>query len=1063
MSNTGDETLAINITAGDMSAGPAVSDMEARLAALETQATKSTTATTGFSAGLNDLANHSLLAARGFEALGLDADAAASKIDGLAKVLEQVSAAAPGLLAIGAALAVVSSSISFFKEGVQLAGEFEAQMVSLGTAVRLQGGNWAEASEGVKKYLEIQEQATGYDQNEVLTALNALVVRGASLSDAYYEVAVSEDVAAATHKDLLEVVNLLTSAEGQRAAGLERLDPRLKTMIQDHADLFTIVHQLEEDFEGQASAALGTYEGHVRSMNAAWDEFKRDTGAWLLPFLEKIDDLSASIARSLDMMVKAAHSASFGGGLLMPPMYAGGLSEPSAPEAQKQRQAAINAQHGLDFDPHVGTSTAGAGYDPSFVHLTRDSTNYADPTKDNDRATEMMRAFASVEGDLEAKVKGATSTVDEQAAKITLLAQKAADAQAELNALTVIVGEDRTAFANQSEAVKAAHAALNAAQSAENAYEQSLKGTQHETDAQKDKQHELAAAVQAANDKYEAARQVLEKLSTTLKSHDDLLQKAKTDVVSFGADYQQALDAAEKADNDFLLKQTDQQTEFVATFNKTNAQKVHIYDELIAQLSSDDVDYYQRWEALSEKRQQAWEAAQDDIAKAYKQWIDDATKETETFVDDVVLKHQSMAQELKNIFQEIEKNWVDTFAKMAIGQNGGGPLSFLFGSPTMPVGSNTITQLGVGGSANQPTFTQGALNVHVQSAGSDYLTSTTGNTTGVATTSITQQMNTLSPGETATKQTMTDVGSGIGAIIGGTGIGAGLGSLLSGGTTNGADANLGGLIGGAGAAIGLAMTGGLIAASGGALAPLAPLILAGSSAVGSLLGGLFGPHETAADQPDLTNPTYGQDLANWQGGGVTAGNQFYTPGQQYWTANGGVSQSAQIANLIDTTNLQSLTTAQQQVVQQLIQLNGGTSGNNLGITAENQGILSFGSGQTMSVTQWQSLLAQYTGAFGNGATAGSPIYSIARSYPDFNLGSLTNTGTSTPATNAGTQVGNVTVIVNNPMLVGPGGLNQVAVQIGQAIYQAQQGNVPGSPATYRGIGPSIGASATSVV
>jgi hypothetical protein len=1068
------DSLNLTITADTGSAASGITDVETRLNALEAafiasggaadsssaSLTKTAGASSGLSAALSELDGHVRVVTMGLGALGLEADGMAVKVSALASIVETAEASFGPLLLIAGGIAAIGATFNVFTDGVKLIGEFESQMTSFGTAVRLQGGNWAEASDGVKKYLEIQEQATGYDQNEVLASLNTLVVRGASLRDAYYEVAVAEDAAAATHKSLIDVVNTLTAAEGARATGLERLDPKLKDLIEHHADLFTIIKQLEADMRGQAASSLSDYDGKVRALNASWNTFKTDVGGWLIPWLDSVVDRFDNTTRAITGMIDALSHGKAGAAWNI-----GTGHLPSRTDAQNQRQAGINSTTGLDRDPNVGsTAGGGSGYDPSFMNASRDSTNYKDPTKDSDAATQMLRAFAGAEGDLEAKMKSASTTAEEQADKLTLLTQKLSDAKAEVNALSQFVDSDRTAFQAQGDAVKTAYSSYTEAVAAVNAYEQSLKGTKSESAAQKDQQHALTEAVDQARNSYDAARQSLEHLSTTLKSHDELLQKARKDVITFGADYAQALNANDKADADFYAKAALQQSEFMATWNKTNAQKVVAYDKLMADLNTADANYSQELRDLTTKRTQAWDAALDDEAKAYKKWVDDATKETETFLDDVVLKHENMRDELKSIYDQIAKNWIDTFSKMAIGQNGQGPLSFLFGSPTMPAGSSGITSALGGSSGSQAaTYTAGALNVHIQDVGSNMLTKTTGTSTGVAPSSITQQMNTLSPGAAATKTTMGDIGAGLGAIAGGTALGSGLSNMITGGNSNSTDSAIGGVLGGAGAAIGLAMTGGLIAASGGALAPLAPVIMAGASAVGSLVGGFFGPHETAAQTPDSSDSTYDQDLANWGGGTPNTPLGVFTAANQYYTANGGTALSAQVANQLDTGNMSSMTPAQQALMQQFQTLNGGTTGNNLNINWENQGNLGLASGQQTTVTNFESLISQYSSLFGSGSSAGSPIFQVGRSYPDFNLGTLSSTGASTPAVNAGTTTGNVTVYVNNPTIVGPSGLNTVAVTIGQAIYQAQQGNVIGSPSTYRGIGPTVGnASATNV-
>jgi hypothetical protein len=251
--------------------------------------------------------------------------------------------------------------------------------------------------------------------------------------------------------------------------------------------------------------------------------------------------------------------------------------------------------------------------------------------------------------------------------------------------------------------------------------------------------------------------------------------------------------------------------------------------------------------------------------------------------------------------------------------------------------------------------------------------------------------------------------------------------------------------------------GGLLGGLAGAITSANPIAGAALQIGGALIGSLVGPHYNATTNPDMYNSSspafgnYSSFLTNYQGSSANVNGTEYNPDNQYWTANGGTALSAQIANEINTANMSSLTSAQQNILQQLVQLNGGTSGDNLGISAEHQGTFTLASGQQISVTNLENLISQYQTAFGSANTSSSPIYTVGRSYPDFNLPTLDNTGTSTPP-NGGTntQVGNVTVVVQNPTIVGPSGLNDVAVSIGQAIQRAANGAVIGSPSTYGG-------------
>jgi hypothetical protein len=231
----------------------------------------------------------------------------------------------------------------------------------------------------------------------------------------------------------------------------------------------------------------------------------------------------------------------------------------------------------------------------------------------------------------------------------------------------------------------------------------------------------------------------------------------------------------------------------------------------------------------------------------------------------------------------------------------------------------------------------------------------------------------------------------LGAGLSGLMTGASLGSLLTWGNGQN-DSQVGSMAGGALGSIAGMMLGGPVGSAIGGVA---------GSLLGNVIGSLFGSHETAADQPDLNNPSYAQNVTNWNGGSGMFGGTQYLPSAQYNTGNGGISESADISSWVQSVsgNVAALTPAQQQLYNQIVSqvMGGNPDQTDIGIANEKNGVITFGDGSKMSVTQFDQLVANYQADVGSGPGQ-SPVFTIGRSYPNMNIGTLSQTGTYTPET-----------------------------------------------------------------
>jgi hypothetical protein len=453
---------------------------------------------------------------------------------------------------------------------------------------------------------------------------------------------------------------------------------------------------------------------------------------------------------------------------------------------------------------------------------------------------------------------------------------------------------------------------------------------------------------------------------------------------------------------------------------------------------------------------------------------DEEVADVSGFLDTILVKHQSFSDALKTIYDKILKNFLDMVSNQIVGSRGfqsafgnlGGSLAA--GGQSGGIGGLFGGLTGAASSASQAPTGTSSSPVHVVLADSSptQLAKMTGNSAGISSNSLTAAYNSSTSASLATAVTDSagsaldatgannfgfgsgNYGSGDPANAGATSGSSGsisLESLLSGAATGGA---LSSLVSGLSQGQNDSGVGGTVGGIVGTLLHANPLIGAGIDLVSSLFGGLFGSHETPAQQPDISQPvvagvSYGQFIADIQGTSVQAGGNTYNPTNAYNTSLGGTNESGTIMSqlksvLAPNSGSSSGLLADAKILQGLA--NGDTASNALNIIDEKQGVFTLQSGAKISVTQFMQDVQQFTAAAGTGGGS-IPTFAISRDFNP-NLSTLASTG-QTPA--VGTPLGTTGVVVNvQGNVIGQAGIQQLATTISQAVYAQQNGTLPGT-------------------
>jgi hypothetical protein len=178
--------------------------------------------------------------------------------------------------------------------GVALAGATKAAMEDAAEQANLAlvMGNVTGAS---KEQVAAQEdviaamsRASGTADSELRPAFQALLVGTKDITEANKTLALAQDIAQGSGRDLATVSDALAKAYGGNFKALGQLSPEIKAMIKDGASLDDVMNVLGGTFGGATAAAAETAAGRMKILKNSLDETKESIGAALLPAVEAI-------------------------------------------------------------------------------------------------------------------------------------------------------------------------------------------------------------------------------------------------------------------------------------------------------------------------------------------------------------------------------------------------------------------------------------------------------------------------------------------------------------------------------------------------------------------------------------------------------------------------------------------------------------------------------------------------------------------------------------------------------------------------------------------------------
>lgn len=772
----------------------------------------------------------------------------------------------------------------------------------------------------------------------------------------------------------------------------------------------------------------------------------------------------------------------------------------SGKKAREEWEKGYRAQalSGLINDPILGNQR-GSGSSGTVVEGSEqaDKTRATDPVvAAQDHLKQQLAELTTQEGAYKLAVDLSSTSDEHHAAEMAYKAKVVDDA---IQATQLL---DQQLFAENNEVTKltAAHkeqnTALANAKSALDSYVRSLPTNEEGehvaiTKEQRAQYDELKKSLSNAQTEYNATAATLKTLNTQIEENNRLIKEHSQHVADDSAaqseEDRKASDARKKEDERRAL-QTQQMRDEQETYTMSLQQQINYYSQRyeieVAANGQYSAEAKKLWDEVYKLEGETFKQ----LADAHKQLMSEITKEETTLLDNVLSKHKSFRDELKAIWSDIEKDITQSIEKTltetalknfntdlanALSPSGGGGaassgllsiFSSVSGKSDKPDGSSgnplyikfADGHASAGGSAADHSANAsqyGIIGASLGSVGASQILSSlptdrgvTGVLIGDASASATYQD---ALGNSYSAKTAQAGKSVIGTAVSDLATGATVSSAIDPGQ-NSTDSSIGDLLG-----TGVAL-----------LTKANPLAGAALAIGGSLLGGLLGPHETAAQTPDTSEAGYQQWLANWQGTTQTSNGTPTFASAQYDTTIGNQSLATEIANYMNNpTELANAPAGVLAAIKQILPLEGTTGSLALNPNdPEYQGNFNFASGQQMSVSTFQSLIntIQEGAAESGGLT---PVYNLARTYPTFTsslsgqVGTVNDqTGAYTPSaaaapTSSGSMrtlssAGGVTVNIDlsNTTLVGSVP-DDVMTQIATKLQDLRAGYIAGAPTT----------------
>ena len=144
-----------------------------------------------------------------------------------------------------------------------------------------------ELTTSAERYISVTQLRTGTSDVELRDSLSTLVRATGDLTKSQDLLNLSQDISAATGRDLGSVTLALAKASQGQFTALSRLGIPLDDSTKKSKDFGKVLETLEGQFGGAADAAANTFGGKLKIIQGQFGEIIETIGAALLPYLDK--------------------------------------------------------------------------------------------------------------------------------------------------------------------------------------------------------------------------------------------------------------------------------------------------------------------------------------------------------------------------------------------------------------------------------------------------------------------------------------------------------------------------------------------------------------------------------------------------------------------------------------------------------------------------------------------------------------------------------------------------------------------------------------------------------
>lgn len=179
---------------------------------------------------------------------------------------------------------------------VKAAIEDQQEQVKLAQTLQQVTGASDAAVKANEEYLASLQRTTIFSDSEMRPALASLVQATGDLGTAQETLRLAMDISTATGTPLVAVTDALGKAYNGNMKSLQMLSPSLRDNIKEGQTLEQVFSELNKTFGGATAAATNTAAGQMTLLRNQISELVESFGMALLPIVESITPLFASLA-----------------------------------------------------------------------------------------------------------------------------------------------------------------------------------------------------------------------------------------------------------------------------------------------------------------------------------------------------------------------------------------------------------------------------------------------------------------------------------------------------------------------------------------------------------------------------------------------------------------------------------------------------------------------------------------------------------------------------------------------------------------------------------------------